>query len=212
MVANEAKNWYSRWVMLDNIKGHVLIVMAPMGSGKGTLIREALTVFPDLYETVSCTTREPRPGEINGKDYYFINEEEFTKKVEGGEFLEWAIFGKNRYGTLKSEIIARLEEGKIVIAEIDVQGVEQLHRLIPKEHITTVFIDAGGWEVLRARALLRAPMSEEELSARYERYLVEVASKDIADIIIDNSANDFTPAKNEFCRLIESLKNRVYTE
>jgi guanylate kinase len=139
--------------MLNNIKGHVLIVMAPMGSGKGTLIREALSIFPDLYETVSCTTREPRPGEVNGKDYYFINEEEFTKKIKGGEFLEWATFGKNRYGTLKSEIITRLEEGKIIIAEIDVQGVGQLHKLIPKEHITTVFIDAGGWEVLKARAL-----------------------------------------------------------
>ena len=198
--------------MLDNIKGHVLIVMAPMGSGKGTLIKEALTMFPDLYETISCTTREPRPGERNGKDYHFISGEEFTKRIENDEFLEWATFGKNRYGTLKSEIISRLEEGKIVIAEIDVQGVEQLHKLIPREHITTVFIDAGGWEVLKVRALLRAPMSEEELSARYERYLIEVASKDIADIIIDNSANDFTPAKNDFCRLIESLKSRVYIE
>jgi guanylate kinase len=199
-------------VMLDNIKGHVLIVMAPMGSGKGTLIKEALSVYPDLYETISCTTREPRPGEVNGKDYHFISGEEFTKKVEKDEFLEWATFGKNRYGTLKSEIISRLEAGKIVISEIDLQGVEQLHKLIPKEHITTVFIDAGGWEVLKARALGRAPMSEEELSARYDRYLIEVASKDIADVIIDNSANDFTPAKNDFCRLIESLKSRVYTE
>lgn len=198
--------------MLDNIKGHVLIVMAPMGSGKGTLIKEALSVYPDLYETISCTTREPRPGEVNGKDYHFISGEEFTKKVEKDEFLEWATFGKNRYGTLKSEIISRLEAGKIVISEIDLQGVEQLHKLIPKEHITTVFIDAGGWEVLKARALGRAPMSEEELSARYDRYLIEVASKDIADVIIDNSANDFTPAKNDFCRLIESLKSRVYTE
>lgn len=198
--------------MLDNIKGHVLIVMAPMGSGKGTLIGEALAVFPDLYETVSCTTRDARPGEVDGKDYHFVSEEEFDLKIKNDEFLEWATFGKNRYGTLKSEIVSRLEAGQIVIAEIDVQGVEQLHKLIPKEHITTVFIDAGGWEVLKARALGRAPMSDEELSARYDRYLVEVASKDIADIIIDNSANDFTPAKNEFCSLIESLKSRVYTE
>ena len=153
-----------------------------------------------------------RPGEVEGKDYYFISDEEFDRKVENGDFLEWAIFGKNRYGTLKSEIISRLENGQIVIAEIDVQGVEQLHQLIPGEHITTVFIEAGGWEGLKARAMARAPMSEEELAARYERYLVEVASKDIADIIIDNSTNDPTPAKQEFCRLIETLKNRVYTK
>ena len=198
--------------MLDNIKGHVLVVMAPMGSGKGTLIKEALTVFSDLYVTVSCTTRAMRPGEVEGEDYYFISDEEFDRKVENGDFLEWAIFGKNRYGTLKSEIIPRLENGQIVIAEIDVQGVEQLHQLIPSEHITTVFIEAGGWDGLKARAMARAPMSEEELSARYERYLVEVATKDIADIIIDNSTNDPTPAMQEFCRLIETLKNRVYTE
>ena len=198
--------------MLDNIKGHVLVVMAPMGSGKGTLIKEALATFPDLYVTVSCTTRAMRPGEVEGKDYYFISDEEFDRKVENDDFLEWAVFGKNRYGTLKSEIVSRLENGQIVIAEIDVQGVEQLHQLIPSEHITTVFIEAGGWEGLKARAMARAPMSEEELAARYERYLVEVASKDIADIIIDNSTNDPTPAMQEFCRLIETLKNRVYTE
>lgn len=197
--------------MIGNIKGHVLVVMAPMGSGKGTLIKEALATIPDLYVTVSCTTRAMRPGEIEGKDYYFLTPAEFEQKVAAGDFLEWAVFGANKYGTLKSEIVQRLENGQIVIAEIDVQGVEQLHQLILAEHITTVFIDAGGWEVLKARALGRAPMSEDELNSRYERYLVEVASKDIADIIIDNSTNDFTPAKEEFCRLIESLKNRVYS-
>ena len=198
--------------MIDNIKGHVLIVMAPMGSGKGTLIREAQTTFPDLYETVSCTTRAMRPGEIDGKHYHFLTVEEFEQKKEAGEFLEWAVFGANQYGTLKSEIIPRLEDGQIVITEIEVQGVEQLHKLIPSEHITTVFIEAGGWEVLKARALDRAPMSEEELASRYERYLIEVASKDIADVIIDNTENDFTPAKKDFCKLIEDLKTRVYTE
>ena len=81
-----------------------------------------------------------------------------------------------------------------------------------KEHITTVFIDAGGWETLKVRALARAPMSEVELASRYERYLVEVASKDIADIIIDNTANDFALAKKVFCDLVLSLKNRVYAK
>ncbi len=198
--------------MIGNINGHVLIVMAPMGSGKGTLINKALATFPDVYETVSCTTRKPRPGEIDGKDYHFLTVEDFELKKTKGEFLEWAVFGSNQYGTLKSEIIPRLENGQMVITEIEIQGVEQLHALIPKEHITTVFIDAGGWETLKARALARAPMSDEELTSRYERYLVEVASKDVADIIIDNTANDFTPAMKSFCKLVESLKNRVYAK
>lgn len=196
--------------MLENIKGHVLIVMAPMGSGKGTLIDEALSRFSDLYETVSCTTRSPRPGEINGKDYYFLTEDIFDKKVQAGEFLEWAVFGKNKYGTLKSEIIHRLEQRQIVIAEIDVQGVEQLHKLLPKDHITTVYIEAGGWDNLKARALARAPMSEEELEARYKRYLIEVASRDIADIVIDNSSNNPSSAKEAFCSLVESLTKNTH--
>lgn len=198
--------------MLDNINGHLLIVMAPMGSGKGTLIKEALATFPDLYETVSCTTRAMRPGEVEGKDYYFLTTEEFNKKVEAGEFLEHATFGLNQYGTLKSEIISRLEEGQMIISEIEVQGIEQLKALIPAEHMTTVYIEAGGWETLKERALARAPMSEEDLQARYERYLVEVQTKDVANVIIDNTQNDFSPAKKEFCRLVEKLKERTYTK
>ncbi len=198
--------------MLNNINGHVLIVMAPMGSGKGTLIKEALATFPDLYETVSCTTRAMRPGEVDGKDYYFLTTEEFDQKIEAGEFLEWAVFSGNKYGTLKSEIVSRLENGQMVISEIDVQGVEQLRELLPAENITTVFIEAGGWETLKGRALSRAPMSEEELQARYERYLIEVQSKEVADVIIDNSTDDFTPAKEEFCRLIKKMKETTDSE
>jgi len=198
--------------MIDNIKGHVLIVMAPMGSGKGTLIREAQATFPDLYETVSCTTRAMRPGEIDGKHYHFLTAEEFEQKKEVGDFLESATFSGNQYGTLKSEIISRLEAGQIVISEIDVQGVEQLYKLIPSQHITTVFIDAGGWDTLKQRALDRAPMSEEDLQLRHDRYLIEIKSKDVADVVIDNTENDFASAKKDFCKLIEELKVRVYTE
>jgi guanylate kinase len=197
--------------MFKNVKGHVLIVMAPTASGKGTLIKHALKRFPDLSVTVSCTTRAIRPREIEGLEYHFLTTAEFEQKKVAGEFLESAFFGTNQYGTLKSEILPRLEEGKIVITEIDVQGVEQLHALIPSEHITTVFIDAGGWDTLKKRALERAPMSEEEILHRHERYLVEVTAKDIADVIIDNSGTDFTPAKKAFCQLVADLKVRVYT-
>jgi guanylate kinase len=191
--------------MIEDIKGRVLIVMAPTGSGKGTLIKEALKVFPDLHETVSCTTRNIRVGEIDGKDYNFLSPEEFDAKIKDEEFLEWAYFGTHQYGTLKSEIVPRLMAGEIVITEIDIQGVEQLRSLIPSEHMTIVYIDAGSWEILKERALARAPISAEELQHRYERYLVESASKETADVIIDNKGTDFTEAKKDFCRLIEGL-------
>jgi guanylate kinase len=191
--------------MIANIKGHVLIVSAPTGSGKGTLIKRALATFPNLHETVSCTTRSLRPGEANGRDYHFLSQVEFEQRKSNGNFLEWARFGNNQYGTLKEEIIPRLQAGEVVITEIEIQGVEQLQALIPKEHMTTVFIDAGSWETLKQRAIARAPISEEELNHRYERYLVEVGTKDTADVIIDNTGSDFTAAKDDFCRLIESI-------
>jgi len=194
---------------MESVTGHVVIVMAPMGSGKGTLVARALETFPSLTTTVSCTTREPRPGEVDGREYHFLSSAEFSEKVASGEFLEWATFGLNRYGTLKSEIIPKLEAGIVVIAEIEVQGVEQLHALIPPDHMTTVYIEAGGWEVLRARALARAPMSEAELAKRYERFLVERESKKIADVIIDNSADDSSIAEYQFINLITSIYDTV---
>ncbi len=198
--------------MLENIQGHLIIVMAPTGSGKGTLIKDALAHFPTLETTISCTTRPKRPGETHGKEYYFLTTDEFEQKKTAGDFIEWAVFGQYQYGTLKSEILPRLEAGKMVITEIELQGVEQLHALIPKDHMTTVFIEAGGWDKLKARALDRAPMTEEELNHRYERYLVEILAKDKADVVINNTEDDFTPAKLEFHQLINELQNRVYKD
>jgi guanylate kinase len=195
--------------MEQTYSGHVVIVMAPMGSGKGTLIKAAEAKFPDMRNTISCTTRAPRPGEVDGREYHFITSAKFDAKVAEGAFLEWAHFGLNRYGTLKSEILPHLEAGRVVIAEIELQGVEQLHALLPAENITTVYIDAGGWEVLRARALARAPIAEEELTKRYERYLIEIESKPIADIIIDNSGTDSGPAEAEFITLLQNIYNRI---
>lgn len=185
--------------------GHVVIVMAPMGSGKGTVIKYARTRFPELRTTVSCTTRALRPGEVDGYDYHFLTREEFAAKVDAGEFLEWAEFGGNCYGTLKSEILPPITRGEIVIAEIEVQGVEQLRTLLPEEVMTTIYIEAGGWEELRRRALARAEMSDEELARRHERYLVEKQTKAWADVVIDNTGDDFAPACERFVEFIASL-------
>ena len=176
--------------------------MGPTGSGKGTLTRYAKEAYPELYLTVSCTTRAPRPGEQDGREYHFLTEEAFTTGVQNGDFLEWATFGKNKYGTLKSEILPRLNECQVVLTEIEIQGVEQLLTLIPREHITIVYIEAGGWDVLKSRALARAPMTEDELESRYERFLVEEQAKGIADVIIDNSVSDFTVANETFVATI----------
>jgi guanylate kinase len=161
--------------------------MAPMGSGKGTIIRQTLDNHPDVYTTVSCTSRSKRPGEEDGEQYYFLTKDEFKAKIDRGEFLEWAEFAGNLYGTLKDEIIPRVTNSEVVLVEIEVQGVEQLLQLIPLEHLTITYIEAGGWEILRKRAEARAPISEEELDARYQRFLIEEQAKPMADVIIDNS-------------------------
>ncbi len=195
--------------MSQPVTGHVIVVMAPTGSGKGTIIKNALETLPDLKTTVSCTTRQMRPGEVDGKDYYFITQTEFDKKIQEGSFLEWATYGLNRYGTVKSEIMPYLESGETVVVEMEIQGVEQLHKILPKENMTTVYIESGGWEVLRARAMARSPIDEAELEKRHERYLAEVEFKKYADVIIDNSSNDFTQAKEDFLSLIREIRNKI---
>ena len=189
--------------------GHVIVVMGPTGSGKGTLMKYAHSVFPDLYETVSCTTRQPRPGEQDGVDYHFITPEAFTAKIGAGDFLEWAEYGGNRYGTLKSEIIPRLESGELVLTEIEVQGVEQLRKLLPETVMSVVYVEAGEWEVLRARALARAPITEQELISRKQRYEIEIQAKPLADFVIDNTGDDFAPACDVFVSYIASVRNQA---
>jgi guanylate kinase len=188
---------------IGEICGHVVVVMAPMGSGKGTIVKHALAEFPELKHTVSCTSRAMRPGEVNGEHYHFISSVDFDQRIAAGEFLEWAEFAGNKYGTLKSEILPRLENGDTVITEIELQGVEQLLELLPRDRMTVVYIEAGGWELLSARAQARAPMTKDELQKRHERYLIEQQSKPMADVIIDNSGK-IAVAHDEFRQVIES--------
>ena len=192
-------------MLIEHITGHLLLVMAPTGSGKGSLIAHAQQQFPKLVQTVSCTTREKRPAEKDGVDYYFISRPEFVGKINGEEFLEWAEFSGNLYGTLKSELVDRLQRGEIVICEIELQGILQLMNMVPKEHRTLVYIEAGNWEVMKNRALARAPISEEHLALRYERYLHEKASKEYADIIINNVDGKLQDSKEHMSRIVQTI-------
>jgi len=179
----------------SDIRGFVVIVMAPTGSGKSILIDHLLKTFPQVTQTVSCTTRQKRPQETEGVEYCFVTEEEFKNKILQGEFIEWATYGGNLYGTLKSELNERLRNGEVVICEVEIQGVLQLLRYIPERNRTVIFVDGGDWATLKARALARAPISEEELLLRHERYLEEIAHKGLADVIISNRDNELEEAK-----------------
>lgn len=189
----------------DVITGHLILVMGPTGSGKGSILTAVLEACPDVYFAVSCTTRAPRPGEVHGSDYYFITREEFDRRIEAHEFLEWAEFGGNRYGTLKSEVTERLIDGQIIINEIELQGIESLKKIISADHRTVLYVEAGDWDVLQARALARAPMPNEELTRRLERYHEEVKAKPFADIIIENTEGRLEIAKTEAIKIVQNI-------
>ena len=193
----------------SEMKGHLILVTAPMASGKGRLIAYVLSVFPQVTRLTSCTTRSIRPGEREDIDYHFIPRSEFEDKIKNGNFIEWAEFSDNLYGTLKSELSTRLKRGEIVINEIDIQGVLQLQKIVPKEQCTVVYVDAGNWETLKARALARAPISPEHLALRYERYLEETAFKNQADFIIENNDGQFEEAKANIHAVIEGIISKV---
>jgi len=179
--------------------------MGPTGSGKGSIISYIREQFPEVYFSISCTTRAPRPGEEHGVDYYFIDRAEFERRVEAHEFLEWAEFGGNLYGTLKSEVVERLVDGQIVINEIELQGIEILKDILTPEHRTVIYIEAGDWETLQARAQARAPISEEELAGRHERYLIEIQAKPYADIVINNGEGQLELARVEAVGIVEKI-------
>jgi len=194
---------------IEGISGHLILLMAPMASGKGSLMRYIREAFPQIMRTVSCTTRERRPGEVDGIDYYFTSRSDFEEKIKDNAFIEWAEFGGNLYGTLKSEIVTQLQNGAIVLNEADLQGIVQLIEIIPRECYTILYIDAGNWETLKARALSRAPMSETELALRYERYLAEEAFKDNVDFVIKNGDGELAMAHAQVHHIIEDIIKNV---
>lgn len=187
------------------MKGKLVLIIGPTGSGKGTLLAYAKENIPGLVFPTSCTTRAPRPGEVNGQTYFFVNNEEFEKRLQNGEFLETAMYGGNRYGTLKSEIIPFVEQGKIVVREIEVQGARQIQAILPKEILRILYVDAGSWEELERRIIARAPIGKPELEARRKRYEDEASFKNQASVIVSNPNGGLEKAKEAFVGAIRKF-------
>ncbi len=144
----------------------VFVVTGPSGAGKGTLIKGLLERLPDLEVAVSATTRAQRPGEVDGRDYWFLSDDEFTRRVEAGEFLEWVSYvSGRRYGTLRSEMDRLAGEGKTCVLELELEGALRVQADVPGS--VTIFIAADVPELerrLRARATESTGEIEERIT------------------------------------------------
>lgn len=165
-----------------------IILSAPSGGGKTTIARELLRRRRDLGYSVSCTTRPPRIGEVDGRDYYFLSPAAFERKREAGEFAESAQVHGNMYGTLRSEVERVLNSGKHVVMDIDVQGAQQFTRAFPQS--VTIFVLPPSAEVLLERLRLRQSESKEQLTTRLQSALQELQFVDLYQYVVENDNLD----------------------
>jgi guanylate kinase len=155
--------------------GKVFVITGPSGVGKGTLIEQLLGRIPELELSVSATTREPRAGEVDGRDYHFLTPEEFRRRLEAGDFLEHASYSGNYYGTLREEVERRVASSRSVVLEIEVQGARQVRDAMPEALL--IFIAPPDEGVLRERLVGRGTDSTEAIEQRLRTAEVELGAR-----------------------------------
>ncbi|MBD2446862.1 guanylate kinase [Nostoc sp. FACHB-152] len=170
--------------------GKLIVLTGPSGVGKGTLMRSLLQRHPQLYYSVSATTRSPRPGEINGKNYYFIDRNKFEQLVAQGEFIEWAEFAGNYYGTPREAVLNQIHSGKLVVLEIELEGARQIRASFP--NALSIFILPPSFDELERRIRGRGQDSEEAIARRLSIAKAEIEAADEFDVQIVN--DDFETA------------------
>lgn len=178
----------------------LFVISGPSGAGKGTLVARVRSEYPSLGLTVSATTRSPREGEIEGESYYFLSQEEFSRLVDAGAFVEWAHVHGNCYGTLVSEVESKLSQGTSLILEIDVQGALQVKKRFPDAVL--IFIKPPSLAVLRARLSGRGTESPETIELRLSNARSELALAERYDEVVVN--DDLDSAVAELLDIIRS--------
>jgi guanylate kinase len=166
-------------------RGLMFVLSSPSGAGKTTLSRMLIAETPALQMSVSATTRPKRPGEVDGKDYFFVDHAQFEKMVANGELLEWATVFDNRYGTPRAPVEAALSSGQDVLFDIDWQGTQQLRDKSPKD-VVSVFILPPSVSALEQRLHTRAQDSDEVIRGRMRKAGDEMSHFDAYDYIVVN--------------------------
>ncbi len=169
-------------------RGRLVVVSGPSGAGKSTLIRASLEAVPELAYSVSATTRKPREGEVDGRDYIFLSREEFEKWIDEGRLLEWAEYSGNLYGTPEQKVEEYLKTGRSVILEIELQGARKVREKRPDA--VMVFVRAPSLEETRKRLEGRATEDDKALEARMTTALKEVEARREFDYEVVNAERE----------------------
>ncbi|HIE08933.1 MAG TPA: guanylate kinase [Armatimonadetes bacterium] len=187
-------------------KGMILVISGPSGVGKGTLRERLLKRFPSMRRSISVTTRRPRPGEVHGRDYFFVSREEFQRMIGEGKFLEWAWVFDELYGTPAGWVEEQLSSGVDVLLEIDVQGAFQVKE--KKPDAVLVFIAPPSWEELERRLRKRHTEDEEEVRRRLKVARREVEMAPRYDYVVVN--DDLDQAAYELECIVVAEKCRAF--
>lgn len=176
------------------------VLAGPTAVGKGTLVRRLRELYPHLPVSVSVTTRKPRPGEVDGEDYFFVSNEQFDRLVQTDALLEWAVVhGKHRYGTPAGWVEEQRRQGVPVLLEVDLEGARQVRERKPD--CQTVFVAPPSWEELERRLVGRGTEGEEERGRRLATARQELAAADEFDVVLVN--DDVNRTADELARLLE---------
>lgn len=191
------------------MSGHIFLLIGPSGSGKTTLIKEVSRTLPNVEFIPTTTTRPPRPSEVNGKDYFFVSDEEFDRLVQEDKFFEWQQIHGNRYGTPKSRLLEKLAVNGVGIMSVDIVGGLKIRRALP-DTSTAIFIRPSSIEDLVERLHSRPGSIKQDTVTRLQRAKEELALGDQCDFTVINDNGHLITAVSQLLQIIRQ-QNRSAT-